>query len=211
MKRYPPMEQIIKASEIVYTVGQLKEIDRHTANEWLKNLGRKKKILFLILMDGAKHFADSFLDLVAPELKLKKVKFQILPIKINSYGDRIEGGSPVVSEEILPKNLKISEWHVVLLEDIVDRGITIQRAHRHYIKAKSVMVVTRFDKTSNRKVKLSIPIIAGTIIKAKKEKDYFLFGAGMDLFDLAKYRKLRLVYKIHREMVKALEELANSS
>ncbi|MEZ6037792.1 MAG: phosphoribosyltransferase family protein, partial [Planctomycetota bacterium] len=104
----------------------------------------------------------------------------------------------------LQDGASVKDQHVVLLEDIVDTGRTIQALREHFLGAgaASVRVASLLSKPSRRVVEVEVEHIGFEI------PDEFVIGFGMDLD--GRYRELRdvVVYEasIEREFAGAAEQ-----
>ena len=110
---------------------------------------------------------------------------------ISSYGDNTESSGIVRIEEDM--SLNIENRHVVIIEDIIDTGTTLNYL-RKKIKAnnpKSLKIVTLLDKPSRRKVDLKADYSCFEI------EDYFVVGFGLDYEQF--YRNLPYVGIISEE------------
>lgn len=101
---------------------------------------------------------------------------------VSSYGTGTVTSGEVKIEKDL--NTSVEGRHVLLIEDVIDSGLTLSYLVRlfHYRKAKSVKVVTLLDKPQGRKVDL-VPDLTGFTIP-----DEFVVGYGLDYAE--KYRNL---------------------
>ena len=88
----------------------------------------------------------------------------------------------------------ISKYHVVIVEDIIDSGVTLSYLAKYLLGkgAKSVRTCTLLDKPSRREVEF-VPDFSGATIP-----DEFVIGYGLD-FD-EKYRNLPFVGVLKPEM-----------
>lgn len=101
---------------------------------------------------------------------------------VSSYGAGTQTSGEVKIEKDL--NTSVEGRHVLIIEDIIDSGLTLKYLVElfHYRKAKSVKVVTLLDKPEGRKVEL-VPDLTGFVIP-----DEFVVGYGLDYAE--KYRNL---------------------
>ncbi|NVM56620.1 MAG: hypoxanthine phosphoribosyltransferase [Desulfobacterales bacterium] len=116
------------------------------------------------------------------------IPVQIDFIRLASYGSNtVSSGNIQVTKEI---ELDIKGQDVLVVEDIVDSGLTIARI-LEYLKQfspKSVKVCALIDKTERRQVNVSIDYVGHVV------EHGFLVGYGLD-FD-EKYRALPDIYRL---------------
>ncbi|MDQ0257880.1 hypoxanthine phosphoribosyltransferase [Evansella vedderi] len=101
---------------------------------------------------------------------------------VSSYGnDTVSSGEVKIVKDL---NTSVEGRDVLILEDIIDSGLTLSYLVKlfQYRKAKSVKVVTLLDKPDGRKVDL-VPDLAGFIVP-----DEFVVGYGLDFAE--RYRNL---------------------
>ncbi|MHA2621262.1 MAG: hypoxanthine phosphoribosyltransferase [bacterium JZ-2024 1] len=101
---------------------------------------------------------------------------------ISSYGQSSDSSGVVKMLKDLEEN--IESRHVLIVEDIVDTGLTLQYLMRT-LSARhpaTLKVCTLLDRASRRKVKIDLHYVGFTI------PDYFVVGYGLDFAQ--KYRNL---------------------
>lgn len=104
---------------------------------------------------------------------------------VSSYGSgTVSSGEVKIVKDL---NTSVEGRDVVILEDIIDSGLTLSYLVKlfQYRKAKSVKVVTLLDKPDGRKVDLVADTIGFTV------PDAFVVGYGLDYNE--KYRNLPYV------------------
>lgn len=101
---------------------------------------------------------------------------------ISSYGQSSDSSGIVKMLKDLEEN--IESRHVLIVEDIVDTGLTLQYLLRTLSTRRpaTLKVCTLLDRSSRRKVKLDLHYVGFTI------PDYFVVGYGLDYAQ--KYRNL---------------------
>ncbi len=108
--------------------------------------------------------------------------------KLSSYGDeKISSGKVKLLKEL---NADISERHVIIVEDIVDTGLSIEfikKMLKNYNPA-SVKIVSLLVKPDSMKYKSKIDYIGFEI------PDEFVIGYGLDYAQ--KYRNLKAIYAL---------------
>ncbi|WP_308017591.1 hypoxanthine phosphoribosyltransferase [Alkalihalobacillus deserti] len=101
---------------------------------------------------------------------------------VSSYGsETVSSGEVKIVKDL---DTSVEGRDVVILEDIIDSGLTLSYLVKlfHYRKAKSVKIVTLLDKPKGRKVDL-VPDITGFTVP-----DAFVVGYGLDYAE--RYRNL---------------------
>ena len=122
----PKINKLITAKEIKI---KLKDL----VNLFLMENVEEKELNFIIVLEGAKRFANDFIKEI---LKLKKIKINKKMIKLSSYDGKTNGKIKVV------KDINGIEWKkVFILEDIADSGKTINFLKSYLKKEKKVKKV----------------------------------------------------------------------
>lgn len=126
-----------------------------------------KPLLFVSILNGAFVFMADFCRAVT-------IPCEIAFMCAKSYYDgTVSGGEVTITKDI---SQDISNYHVVILEDIIDTGRTLYEItnllrKRHPLSLK---VITLLDKPSRRVVDFSADMSLFTI------PDYFVVGYGLD-------------------------------
>ena len=139
---------------------------------------KNEEILVLCVLKGGMFFT---VDLTK---KIKnKVEFEF--IKLSSYGDaRVSSGKVEIQQNIAGK---IKGKNVLVVEDIIDTGITMNFL-KDYLKSfgpKSVKIATFLNKPERRKVDVKIDYIGFDV------PNKFIVGYGLDIEEY--YRNLPYV------------------
>ncbi|SDC71034.1 hypoxanthine phosphoribosyltransferase [Shouchella lonarensis] len=160
-------------------------ITEEEIQEKVKLLGREisneydgKFPLFVGVLKGA-------LPFMADLIKQVDIHVEIDFMDVSSYGKgTVSSGEVKIVKDL---NTKVEGRDVVIVEDIIDSGLTLSYLIElfKYRKAKSVKVVTLLDKPEGRKVDL-VPDRAGFIVP-----DEFVVGYGLDFAE--RYRNLPYV------------------
>lgn len=150
------------------------------AAKWLdgKFYGCAQPPLAICVLKGSVFF---FCDLV----RAMRVPVQIDFISVSSYGDgKQSSGKPEITR--LP-SAEISGRDVIIVEDVVDSGLTLAATKSYFEEAgaKSVVCVTLLDKPSRREAPVSADFYCFTV------GDEFVVGYGLDFAQ--KYRDLPYV------------------
>ena len=155
--------------EILYTRKDLDKMISHCANELNAIFKSKNSQPILIgVLNGAAPF---MMDLI------KKCKFnhKIDFIQVSSYDGNTSSGVVHLKKDI---SEDIKDKDVVIVEDIIDTGVTLNFLKKyilHNYKPKSVRVVCLIDKKPLRKVDFTPDIVGTTMEEAK-----FIVGYGFD-------------------------------
>lgn len=110
--------------------------------------------------------------------------FSVDFISASSYQGAYSTGNLEIYRDI---DCDVSGKDILIVEDIVDTGVTLERIKKHLIEknAKSVKICTLFDKPAKRKVDI-FPDYTGLTVP-----DVFIVGYGLDYNEL--YRNLPYV------------------
>ncbi|WP_126424697.1 hypoxanthine phosphoribosyltransferase [Brevibacillus marinus] len=139
---------------------------------------RDKNPLVICVLKGAVLFMS---DLV----RQMNIPCEMDFMAVSSYGSSTESSGVV--RIIKDLDTSVQERHVLIVEDIMDSGLTLSRLvellkHR---QASSVKVVTLLDKPKRRKVEIKPDYCGFTI------PDEFVVGYGLDYAE--KYRNLPFI------------------
>lgn len=132
-------------------------------------------IVLIIVLKGSFVFAA---DLIREMKGNIKVDF----ISVSSYGDETETTGKVRLLKDLDAN--ITNQNVVVVEDIIDSGLTLNFLHDHLKthKPKQIKICTLLDKPERRRVELPVDYVGFVI------PDEFIVGYGIDYAQM--YRNL---------------------
>jgi hypoxanthine phosphoribosyltransferase len=169
----------------------VKSIDEQSIQKQIKHLAKcisldfaDKNPLFLAVLNGSFMFASDL---------MKQLDFpcEIEFIKVSSY----QGTSSThqITDAIGVSENRIANRTVVIIEDIVDTGHTIEHLFRYLQnqKAKEIEVATLLFKPAAYKKELPVNYIAITI------PNDFVVGYGLDYNQLG--RNLKHIYKLKEE------------
>ena len=110
-------------------------------------------------------------------------------MKLSSYGDeKISSGNVKMLKEL---NADIAERHLIVVEDIVDSGLSINYIDEllKQLKPASIKYVSLLVKPNSLKYDVKIDYIGFEIT------DQFVIGYGLDYAQ--KYRNLRAIYQLN--------------
>ena len=168
MTMSPDFERVlISREEIAARVSELaKEIDRDYAD---------KNPLFIAILKGSVFFCTDLLQsLTIP------AEFDFMSVSSYGSGTTSTGRVRILKDHDIP----IEDRHVVLVEDIVDSGNTLDYIRNLFLSRKcaSVRICTLLSKPSRRKADVPVDYCGFTI------PDEFVVGYGLDYAE--KYRNL---------------------
>ena len=168
---------------VLFTEQEINERVREIANI-LYNLYHDEEVVFVCTLKGAVFFACDL-------LKNFKGDARIEFLRVSSY----EGESSTGKINLkLPLNAEnINGKHVVIVEDIVDTGFTLEYIRKYIsdMHPKSLVECTLLDKKSRRVVDIE-PTYSGFEID-----DLFVIGYGLDYNQ--KYRNLPYIGVVVKE------------
>lgn len=170
--------------EILLTEEQIQAKVRELGKE-LTKMYEGKFPLVVGVLKGALHF-------MADLTRSMDIPLEIDFMDVSSYGKQTTTSGEVKIVKDL--NTSVEGRHVLIVEDIIDSGLTLNYLVElfRYRKAASVKVVTLLDKPKRRKVDL-VPDLTGFVIP-----DEFVVGYGLDYAE--KYRNLPYIGVLKREI-----------
>ncbi len=144
-----------------------------------------KKLLMVGVLKGSTVF-------MADLMRAVDIPCEIDFISVSSYGAGAVTSGKVKMIKDLTKDLQ--EWELLLVEDILDSGITLTHLKEMMISrgAKSVKICTLLDKPEGRRVPITPDYFGFTV------PDHFLVGYGLDYNE--KYRNLPYVGILKEEV-----------
>jgi hypoxanthine phosphoribosyltransferase len=170
-------EKFVKYLSEEQIQSRVKELGEQIANEYAGKLP-----IFIGILNGSFMF-------MADLLKNINLSCEMDFFKLSSYGDsKISSGKVKLLKEL---NADIIDRNIVIVEDIVDTGLSlkyIEEIMEHY-KPASVKVATLLFKPNSLKYNVKIDYIGFEI------PDKFVIGYGLDYGQ--KYRNLRSIYSLH--------------
>ena len=167
---------------------QLKEvISPERVRKRIREMGREisghydgEPVLAVCVLKGAYFF---FADLV----RSLSLDMELDFVRLASYGQGTSSGEIVFSKDL---ETSIQGRHVLLVEDIVDTGRSIDFLRRMLVGRgpRSLKLAALVDKRERREVEVKVDFPGFTLEKG------FLVGCGMDFAE--KYRGLSGIYEI---------------
>ncbi len=167
------LEQIVSKEEIQKRV---KELGKQISKDY-----KEKKLVVIGILKGAFVFmADLIREISIP--------LQIDFVRLASYGNLMQSSGEVrITKDI---ELNIEDKDVLVVEDIVDTGLTLQYLEEvlKLHKPASVKICCLIDKKERRRVPISVDYVGFDIPRG------FLVGYGLDFEE--NYRELPGIFKI---------------
>ena len=166
-----------KEFEIFISANEIADIVSHLAVSVNRDFAGKDPF-FIIMLNGAFMFAADFLRKIT-------VSHEVGFVSLSSYKGMQTSGQVKIYTAI-PE--KIKDRHVVILEDIVDTGVTMDffLSELSKFSAKSVSIVSLFIKPDALQQKIHVDYIG------KEIENRFIVGYGLDYNGLG--RNLEAVY-----------------
>ena len=146
---------------------------------------KDKEPLFVVVLNGAFVFAADLMR------ALKNVRCEVTFIRVSSYYGMASTGQ---LEFIVPLQQVVDQRDVIIIEDIVDTGLTIHqlKAHMRAHRATSVRVATMLFKPNKLEYDDAKPEYVG-----REMTDEFVIGYGLDFDGFV--RNLDAIYKVTEE------------
>lgn len=143
--------------------------------EQIENDFNNEPIILIVVLKGSFIFAADLMRKMKGDIKIDF-------ISVSSYGDETESTGKVRLLKDLDAN--ITDQNVLVVEDIIDSGLTLQflRGHLKAHKPKQIKICTLLDKPERRKVDLPVDYVGFVI------PDEFIVGYGIDYAQM--YRNL---------------------
>lgn len=173
---------------VLYTEEVIRARVRELGKEIAKNYDDDKPIVCVCVLRGAVMF---YTDLMK-EIKSDNVVYDF--VTLSSYENALVAGSMATTGKIkLIQDLRenVEGKHVLVVEDIVDSGYTVEYI-RQYFAAKNpldVKIACLLDKPMCRKTDAKADYIAFTL-----ERPAYIIGYGLDSDQ--KYRNLDGIYEV---------------
>jgi hypoxanthine phosphoribosyltransferase len=165
----------------IHEVEILKEIS--SLADTINSEYQGKEIVFIAILNGAFMFASDLIKSISNPCEISFVK-------VSSYSGTSSKGRV---DELIGLNTDLENKHVIILEDIVDTGITIDK------------IITLMKAESPASIKVCTLLFKPSAFLGKKEPDYvgfsipnkFVVGYGLDYNE--KGRNLREIYQLKED------------
>jgi hypoxanthine phosphoribosyltransferase len=171
-------------STILVSEEQIKSRMKELGEQLNRDYKDKNPVLISILKGSVVFMADL--------LKVLDFKCSIDFIAVSSYGGETESSGVV--RMIMDVRESIEDRHVLLVEDIVDTGLTVSYLKDNFLtrKPKSFKICTLLSKPENRKIEIDIDYMGFEI------PNKFVVGYGLDYME--QYRNLPFVGVLNPEV-----------
>jgi hypoxanthine phosphoribosyltransferase len=163
-----------RIKDVMISENEIRERVKKLAEQIEKDFNNEP-IVLIVVLKGSFVFAADLIREMKGDIK---VDF----ISVSSYGDETETSGKVRLLKDLDAN--ITNQNVVVVEDIIDSGLTLHflRDHLKTHKPKQIKICTLLDKPERRKVNLPVDYVGFVI------PDEFIVGYGIDYAQM--YRNL---------------------
>lgn len=170
--------------EVLVSREQIKEMVEQLGKRISKDYEGTELVLVGVLKGGFVFLADLMRAITIP------VDMDL--IAVSSYGTSTQSSGVV--RIIKDMDLNVADKHVLIVEDLVDTGLTLGHLKDLFNTRgpKSVKICTAFDKPSRRKIDIEIEY-GGIVVP-----DKFIVGYGLDY--VGKYRNLPEVCTLKKEI-----------
>ena len=125
---------------------------------------------------------------------IRKIDFEceIDFMKVNSYVGKETSGKVQLEKDI---NINIEGKRVIIVEDIIDSGLTMDYLHKHIsaYNPKDITIVTLLSKNNNYTLDFNIDIVGFEITSE------FVVGYGLDLDQ--RFRQLDSLYRLETNIL----------
>ncbi len=177
----------LKAADILISADQIAERVRIIGAEISAKYSGENLVMIGILR-GAVIFMSDLVRCIDPSVNVT-MEF----MKASSYGASTTSSGKVVITQ--PPTIDVSGKHVMIVEDILDSGLTLQRLREYFgtYGAKSVETCVLLDKKERRVIDVPVEYVGFVI------PDEFVVGYGMDYDE-----KMRNLPSVH--IVRAIPE-----
>jgi hypoxanthine phosphoribosyltransferase len=172
-----------KLNDVIFTRGQIEERAVEIGQRITRDY-EGREVVFVGILRGAFMWLSEVIKSVELETRLD---FMV----VSSYGAATKTSGIVRIDKDLVEN--IEDRHVILVEDIVDTGATLNYL-KEYLKGKgpaTVKVCALLDKPSRREQPVEIDYLGFTV------DDVFLVGYGLDVAQ--RYRNLPYIASVRVE------------
>ncbi len=146
-------------------------------------------LVLVVVLKGAMFFAADLARAISSDVEIS-IDF----VRVSSYANATQSSGTVTFKTRLETD--ISGKHVMLVEDILDTGLTMRELHNYLEKQQpaSLKLCTMFDKPCNRAVEIT-PDYCGFTLTGND----FIIGYGLDYAE--RYRNLNAVYRLDPEQL----------
>lgn len=159
--------------EILYTKAQVDARVNEMAIEVIK-LYKNRDVLFVCLLTGAQPFTFKLMQAI--EHNDPYFHPNVQSIIVSMYGAGHEPKKPQLVTDLPPEYRDLKGRHIILLDDLIDRGGTtaFSESHLYGYGAKKVESIVLVKKRKNPEVESSV------VMYGFETPDEWLTGMGMD-------------------------------
>jgi len=178
--------------EIVMSQEEILAACKRIGGELTKRLVKEERLpLFVCIMRGALNF-------MADLMKYVDVDILVDYSQVSSFCGTASTGKVKFIKDV---SIDVPGRTVVIVEDVIDTGITMKFLKQHFkdLGAKEVIVAALFDKRAERAV-----VVEGDYIGKTIEDPKFLVGYGLDYKDIC--RNVPYVYIPDEEEIRIWDE-----
>lgn len=170
----------LKGLKPLFSQKAIQEITKRLAEELIREYRDKNPVFVGVLKGSFIFFADLIREL--------KLPLEIDFIRVASYGrDTVSSGKVSILKDV---ELPIKGRHVLIVEDIVDTGITLKVIYNHLKEKKpaSIKICALIDKRERKKIEIDLDFVGFVVEKG------FIVGYGLDYDE--RYRYLPEIYTL---------------
>jgi len=170
-----------KLGKILITKPQIDKKIKQLAKRITKDY--KKELITITVLKGAKTFSKNLRKEIK---KISNLKVTNSNIQLSSYKKTTKTSGKITLKQPIKSNLK--HKNVLIIEDIVDTGLTLVFLKNYLLKQKkaaSVKICTLTNKPSRRKKKIKLDYVGFDV------PNLFVVGYGIDFAE--KYRNLSCI------------------
>ena len=169
----------VRPMKVLLSEDDIRKAVRKVAGDLSRDLSQKRPILVCVLKGAFLFFADLVRELDFP--------FEVEFVRAASYGSGTKTSGRV--ELLLAPQMSLLGRHVVIVEDLVDSGFTLQALRRTMqdLGPASVRIATLLDKEGRREVEVPVDYVG------VKMRCGFVVGYGTDCAE--RYRGLPAGYR----------------
>jgi len=175
-------------SEVLITEEQLKERIQQLGEEITRDYKNSTNLVLICILRGGVVFLTDLMRVIQIPHAV-----EFMAVESYGHGGRESSGQVRISHDL---NTNIRDRDVILVEDIIDSGVTLFSVLELLSarKPKSLEVCTLLDKYERREKDVYVKYVGFPI------KNKFVFGYGLDLDDL--YRNLPFVGVVDEDKYK---------
>jgi len=175
-------------NEIIVSQQQIASSVKDIASEIKKCYANSEKVLAVVMLMGAKWFADDLFHQINDD-----DKFQVQYIRASSYHDGTESTGLVTIHPEIKENLAGKK--ILIIDDIYDSGLTLKTVAELFREkgADDIKTCVLLEKQTEHKEQVNIDF-AGLNVP-----DEFIVGYGLDYKQM--YRELPFIASIKEDII----------